>query len=82
MASPHIAGLAAYLLGLGGNVPTSPVELCSYIAKTALTDIISEVPSGTANLLANNGAASNSSLASRRRRIAVAPRPVDLRSAI
>lgn len=58
MASPHIAGLAAYLLGLG-TVPTDPVELCSYIAKTALSDVISGVPSGTANVLANNGIAGN-----------------------
>ena len=58
MASPHIAGLAAYLLGLG-TAPTDPVELCSYIAKTALSDVISSVPSGTANLLANNGITGN-----------------------
>ena len=82
MASPHIAGLAAYLLGLGGNVPTSPVELCAYIGKTALADVVSQVPSGTANLLANNGASSNSSSVSRRRRFAAGPRPVNLRSAI
>ncbi|RYP12496.1 hypothetical protein DL765_007295 [Monosporascus sp. GIB2] len=56
MASPHIAGLAAYLLRLGG-VPTEPTQLCAYIAENALTDIISGVPSGTVNALANNGAA-------------------------
>lgn len=52
MASPHIAGLGAYYLGLGA----SPVDsLCDYIAKSALSDAISGVPSDTANLLANNG---------------------------
>ncbi|OTB02284.1 hypothetical protein M426DRAFT_24907 [Hypoxylon sp. CI-4A] len=52
MASPHIAGLGAYYLGLDA----SPVaSLCDYIAKSALSDAISGVPSGTANLLANNG---------------------------
>ncbi|RYP62611.1 hypothetical protein DL771_009654 [Monosporascus sp. 5C6A] len=56
MASPHIAGLAAYLLGLGG-VPTEPTELCAYIAESALTDVISGVPRDTVNALANNGAA-------------------------
>ncbi|KAI1075303.1 peptidase S8/S53 domain-containing protein [Whalleya microplaca] len=52
MASPHIAGLGAYFLGLGAANVT---ELCDYIAKTALSDAISGVPSSTANLLANNG---------------------------
>ncbi len=56
MASPHIAGLGAYLLGLGGDVPTEPKELCSYIAETALTGVISGVPRDTINALANNGA--------------------------
>jgi subtilisin family serine protease len=55
MASPHIAGLAAYLLGLG-TAPTNPVELCAYMGKTALNGVISQVPKSTANLLANNGA--------------------------
>ncbi|KAI1770405.1 peptidase S8/S53 domain-containing protein [Hypoxylon cercidicola] len=52
MASPHIAGIGAYYLGLGA----SPVgSLCEYIAQTALSGIIADVPSGTANLLAHNG---------------------------
>ncbi|KAI0097066.1 subtilisin-like protein [Daldinia grandis] len=52
MASPHIAGLGAYYLGLDA----SPVgSLCEYIANSALSDAISGVPSDTANLLANNG---------------------------
>ncbi|KAK2752711.1 serine protease precursor [Colletotrichum kahawae] len=58
MASPHIAGLAAYFLGLG-SAPTSPVELCSYIAETALDGAIGQVPRTTVNKLANNGFASN-----------------------
>lgn len=53
MASPHIAGLAAYLLTLGG-APSDPVELCSHIADTAIQGAISSVPSSTVNLLANN----------------------------
>ncbi|KAI1393237.1 peptidase S8/S53 domain-containing protein [Hypoxylon trugodes] len=55
MATPHIAGLGAYYLGLDA----SPVaDLCDYIAKSALSDVITSVPSGTANLLANNGESS------------------------
>ncbi|KAI1204155.1 peptidase S8/S53 domain-containing protein [Annulohypoxylon truncatum] len=55
MASPHIAGLGAYYLGLDA----SPVaDLCDYIAKAALSGAISGVPSGTANSLANNGESS------------------------
>ncbi|KAK0755164.1 peptidase S8/S53 domain-containing protein [Schizothecium vesticola] len=53
MASPHIAGLAAYLLGLQG--PKSPAALCSYIQSTALTGKLSGIPSGTSNRLAFNG---------------------------
>ncbi|KAF6793426.1 serine protease precursor [Colletotrichum sojae] len=55
MASPHVAGLAAYLLGLGGSAPTDPVELCAYIAQTALDGVVTRVPRRTANKLANNG---------------------------
>jgi subtilisin family serine protease len=51
MASPHIAGLAAYLLGTGEKVE----GLCDTIAKTAIMGAISNVPNGTVNALANNG---------------------------
>lgn len=61
MASPHIAGLAAYLLGLGGEAPTDPKELCAYIAETGLQGVISGVPDDTANVLANNGASGGNS---------------------
>jgi subtilisin family serine protease len=54
MASPHIAGLGAYLLGKGAAPASS---LCDYIASTALEGVISGVPSGTVNLLAQNGEA-------------------------
>ncbi|OTA98728.1 hypothetical protein M426DRAFT_69250 [Hypoxylon sp. CI-4A] len=53
MATPHIAGLGAYLLALEGS--KSPAELCSYIASTANSDILSSIPSGTVNKLAFNG---------------------------
>ncbi|KAI1344276.1 subtilisin-like protease PR1K [Xylariaceae sp. FL0016] len=51
MASPHIAGLGAYFLGLGA---ATAENMCEYIASVALEDVISDVPSGTVNLLANN----------------------------
>jgi subtilisin family serine protease len=51
MASPHIAGLGAYFLGLDA-APVS--ELCAYIAQHGLSDVISGVPSDTVNVLAHN----------------------------
>jgi len=59
MATPHIAGLGAYLLALQG--PKSPQALCSYIQSTAETGKITNLPSGTSNLLAFNGNPSGSS---------------------
>ncbi|KAL2255475.1 hypothetical protein VTK26DRAFT_3272 [Humicola hyalothermophila] len=53
MASPHIAGLGAYLLALEGK--RSPEALCSYIKSTANSGVISGLPSGTVNQLAFNG---------------------------
>jgi len=53
MASPHIAGLGAYLLGLLGK--KTPAALCSYIGSTANSGVITGLPSGTKNLLAFNG---------------------------
>ncbi|KJZ76728.1 Cuticle-degrading protease [Hirsutella minnesotensis 3608] len=54
MASPHIAGLAAYLYGLEGR--SEPQALCSRIQSLATRDVLTGIPSGTANLLAYNGA--------------------------
>ena len=51
MASPHVAGLGAYLLGGGASVE----GLCDTIASSALEGVITGVPSDTANLLINNG---------------------------
>ena len=54
MASPHIAGLGAYLLGLEGD--RSPTALCSRIQTLATRNALSGIPSGTVNYLAFNGA--------------------------
>lgn len=55
MAAPHIAGLAAYLLGSG---KLTIEELCKYIKASAFKGLISKLPDGTPNLLASNGASS------------------------
>ncbi|KAI0097603.1 subtilisin-like protease PR1K [Nemania sp. FL0031] len=54
MASPHVAGIGAYFLGLGA----SPIEsLCDYIATMAQTGAISGVPSDTIDAIIQNGEA-------------------------
>jgi hypothetical protein len=53
MASPHIAGLGAYLLALEGK--KTPAALCNYIKSTALSGAITGLPSSTTNRLAFNG---------------------------
>lgn len=52
MASPHVAGLAAYLLGMGQKAE----GLCEYMAESGIKGAISGVPNGTVNVLVNNGA--------------------------
>lgn len=54
MATPHIAGLAAYLLSYE-NIKTS--QLCSRIVELSLKSKIKGLPSNTVNYLAYNGAA-------------------------
>lgn len=52
MATPHIAGLAAYLIGLEGT--RSPAALCQRIQALATKNAISDV-AGSVNYLAYNG---------------------------
>jgi len=52
MATPHVAGLTAYLIGLGGN--QSPAALSNDIKSLALKGALSGIPSGTANNLAHH----------------------------
>ncbi|KAI1281430.1 subtilisin-like protease PR1K [Xylaria sp. FL0933] len=54
MASPHVAGIGAYFLGLGAS---SVEDLCDYIASQAQTGAISSVPSDTVNAIIQNGEA-------------------------
>jgi hypothetical protein len=53
MATPHIVGLGAYLLTLLGK--KAPQTLCAYIASTAQSGILANIPSSTVNKLAFNG---------------------------
>lgn len=53
MASPHVAGLGAYLLALLG--PKTPAELCQHLQDTANLGVITDIPNGTVNALAFNG---------------------------
>ncbi|KAF9700553.1 hypothetical protein EKO04_001628 [Ascochyta lentis] len=54
MATPHVAGLAAYLLGLEGG-PGGTNGLCEKIASMGLQGVVKNVRLGTANTLINNG---------------------------
>ncbi|KAL7793689.1 peptidase S8/S53 domain-containing protein [Trichoderma ceciliae] len=53
MASPHIAGLGAYLLTLEG--PRDPQALCARIQDLAVRNVLSNIPAGTINAIAFNG---------------------------
>jgi len=53
MATPHVAGLAAYLLAFEGKV--SPAALGARIVALSQKNKISNLPSGTANNLVFNG---------------------------
>ncbi|KXJ85846.1 cuticle-degrading protease [Microdochium bolleyi] len=50
MATPHVAGLVAYYLGLGR---TTPAKACDYVVSTALTGKITSLGANTKNLLAH-----------------------------
>lgn len=52
MATPHVAGLVAYLLSLG-RVSTS--NACDYLIQTATNNVLTGLPAGTPNRLAYNG---------------------------
>ncbi|TVY72647.1 Cuticle-degrading protease [Fusarium oxysporum f. sp. cubense] len=54
MATPHVTGLAAYLLGLK-DIKAS--ELCNLIASMSLKDVMKGIPENRVNLLIQNGEA-------------------------
>ncbi|EJD48983.1 subtilisin-like protein [Auricularia subglabra TFB-10046 SS5] len=53
MASPHVAGIVAYLISTEGQ--KTPSAMRSRILSLAQKNILSGLPSGTANVLAHNG---------------------------
>jgi subtilisin family serine protease len=53
MATPHVAGLAAYILGLEGK--KTPAALSTRLVALSTTGKITGLRSGTANRLAFNG---------------------------
>ncbi|KAF4442240.1 putative endopeptidase K [Fusarium austroafricanum] len=54
MATPHVAGLGAYLLGMKDIKASS---LCNLISKMSLKDVLKGIPDNTVNLLIQNGEA-------------------------
>lgn len=52
MATPHVAGLLAYLISVNGN--SSPASLTSTLKGLGLSGVLTGIPSGTVNLLAHN----------------------------
>lgn len=51
MATPHVAGLAAYFMGLG---QASSGNACSYIVQNSNKNVLRGIPFGTVNALAYN----------------------------
>ena len=52
MATPHIAGLGAYLLAAES---ISADQLCARIVELSIKGVLTSVPSGTVNAVAFNG---------------------------
>ncbi|KAF2008663.1 subtilisin-like serine protease-like protein PR1A [Aaosphaeria arxii CBS 175.79] len=59
MATPHVAGLAAYILALEGK--KSVADLSSRLSELATKDVLKGLPNGTVNALAFNGITASSS---------------------
>ncbi|KDR82017.1 hypothetical protein GALMADRAFT_135395 [Galerina marginata CBS 339.88] len=50
MATPHVAGIIAYLIGYQGNM--SPAAMSSKLSTLSQKNVLSDIPAGTANKLA------------------------------
>jgi cerevisin len=59
MASPHVAGLAAYLLSLEEGSDITPKQIKDKIIKLSSRGVLDGIPSDTPNLLIFNGADSS-----------------------
>ncbi|EJD51050.1 subtilisin-like protein [Auricularia subglabra TFB-10046 SS5] len=53
MASPHVAGLTAYVIALEGDKP--PAEILARIKEWSPDGLLREIPEGTINEVADNG---------------------------
>ncbi|KAK0243852.1 serine protease [Armillaria nabsnona] len=53
MATPHVSGIVAYLISQSGN--TTPAAMSTLIKSLGVSGVLTSIPSGTANLLADNG---------------------------
>jgi subtilisin family serine protease len=58
MASPHVAGAAALVLGTSGNGSLTPAQVATQLVGNATSGVVSGLPSGTVNKLLYVGAAS------------------------
>ncbi|KAG5638047.1 hypothetical protein DXG03_004279, partial [Asterophora parasitica] len=52
MATPHVAGLIAYLIGKNGN--SSPAAITALLKSLSVKGVISGIPAGTVNNLVQN----------------------------
>ncbi|EMD40758.1 hypothetical protein CERSUDRAFT_111336 [Gelatoporia subvermispora B] len=53
LATPHVTGIIACFIASDGN--KSPADMKQFIKNIAVRDVLSNLPAGTPNLLANNG---------------------------
>jgi hypothetical protein len=53
MACPHVAGLAAYIIGLEGS--STPAALGERLQALSTKDVIADAGAGSPNFLAYNG---------------------------
>jgi len=56
MAAPFVAGLVAYLISTHGDM--EPAQMSQLITSLAVMDELTDIPTGTINAMANNGALS------------------------
>ncbi|KAG0175076.1 serine protease [Apophysomyces sp. BC1034] len=56
MASPHVAGLAAYLMSLEENAGATPKQIKDKVLASSIRGVLKSIPDDTPNLLIYNGA--------------------------
>ncbi|KAK0202140.1 serine protease [Desarmillaria ectypa] len=53
MATPHVSGIVAYIISQSGN--TTPAAMSILVKSLGISGVLTGIPSGTTNLLADNG---------------------------